>query len=86
MGEPVYGVKGSKLEMGKNYPIKRCPVVFHAKTVLRSGEETLHAMRQFRRSLMECENCPAIRDCKLREKLNNEVDIVIAEIIDEWGW
>lgn len=72
--------------MGKKYPIKHCPVVLHAQTVLRSGEETIRAMRRFRSSLMECENCPAISNCTLREKLNNEVDIVIAEIIDEWGW
>ena len=86
MVEPVSKARGSELEMSKNYPLKHCPIVLQARTVLQSSEETLQAMREFRRSLMECENCPAFSDCKLREQLNNQVDIVIAEIIDEWGW
>jgi hypothetical protein len=63
-----------------------CPVAIQAKEVLRSSEQTAKAMRLLRRTFMECEHCPEFGFCELREEFNRQVDIAIAELLEEWGW
>lgn len=63
-----------------------CPVAIQAKEVLRSSEQTAHALRLLRRTFMECEHCPEFGFCELREEFNRQVDIAVAELLEEWGW
>jgi hypothetical protein len=63
-----------------------CPVTQCAKNALLASKETQHALRQLRQSLLNCEICPAFKQCELREDFNLQIDIAIAEINEEWGW
>ena len=68
------------------FSLQNCLVTQLANHVLRSSKETQRALRRLRQSLLNCEICPAFEDCELREQFNLQVDLVIAEINDEWGW
>lgn len=69
-----------------SFSMQHCTVTQKANTVLRSGKETQRALRRLRQSLMNCDVCPAFEQCELREQFNLQVDQVIAEINEEWGW
>ncbi len=68
------------------FSMQHCPVTQHAKSALLSSKETRRALRQLRQSLLNCELCPAIKQCELREDFNLQLDIAVAEINEEWGW
>ena len=68
------------------FSMQHCLVTQQANNVLRSSKETQRALRRLRHSLLNCEICPAFEDCELREQFNLQVDLVIAEINEEWGW
>jgi hypothetical protein len=68
------------------YSMLHCPVKQYANNVTRSGKETLRGLRLLRKSLMNCEICSAFGQCQLREHFNMQVDQVIAQIVEEWGW
>ena len=68
------------------FSMQHCLVTQQANNVLRSGKETQRALRRLRQSLLNCEICPAFEECELREQFNLQVDQVIAEINEEWGW
>jgi len=68
------------------FSMQHCLVTQQANNVLRSSKETQRALRSLRQSLLNCETCSAYEECELREEFNLQVDIVIAEINDEWGW
>jgi hypothetical protein len=70
----------------KAYALQPCPVALQTNEVLRSSQETALAMSELRRTFMECEHCPAFGDCELREEFNKQVDMAIAELLEEWGW
>lgn len=63
-----------------------CPVEKHANAVLRSGRETIRAMRRLRRSLLNCSACPVYDQCEFLEQFNQQVDAVISELTETWGW
>lgn len=69
-----------------SFSMQHCPVIQHANDVLSSGKETQRALRQLRQSLINCENCPAFGHCEMREHFNMQVDQVVAQILEEWGW
>jgi hypothetical protein len=71
---------------GNGSILQPCPVAIQAKEVLRASQETAFAMRNLRRTFMECEHCPDFGDCELREEFNRQVDLAIAELLEEWGW
>lgn len=83
---PYQDLNDSPLSEEAKMAMRHCPVARQANNVVRSSKETLRAIRRLRRSLLECQRCPAFVDCELREQFNQEVDVVIAEILDEWGW
>lgn len=66
--------------------LQPCPVAKQTKKVLQSSQEIALAMSELRRLFMECEHCPAFGNCDLREEFNKQVDLAIAELLDEWGW
>ena len=68
------------------FSMQHCLVTQQANYVLRSSKETQRALRRLRQSLLNCEICPAFEECELREQFNLQVDLVIAEINEEWGW
>lgn len=68
------------------FTMQHCLLTQHTNKVLRSGKETQQALRHLRQSLLNCETCSAYEECELREEFNLQVDIVIAEINEEWGW
>jgi len=63
-----------------------CPVEKHANAVLRAGRESLRAMRRLRRSLLNCMACPVYDQCEFLEQFNQQVDAVISELAETWGW
>jgi hypothetical protein len=73
-----------------SYPIEEseiiCPVAMHFEAVMRSNEESLRALRRFRHSLMNCHVCYEFRNCEILEGFNLQIDSMIAEILEEWGW
>lgn len=75
-----------KSEKREEFTMQHCLVIQQTKKVLRSGEETKRALRHLRQSLLNCETCTLYEKCELRERFNSQVDIVIAEINEEWGW
>ena len=68
------------------FSMQRCLIYQEANNVLRTSTETVRALRRLRQSLMNCDICPVIEQCELREDFNLQVDQVIAEINEEWGW
>jgi len=68
------------------FSMQHCPVNQYANNVLRSSKETRRALRRLRQILMNCDICPAIEQCDLREHFNMQVDQAIAQINEEWGW
>jgi hypothetical protein len=70
----------------KVFSMQQCLIFQDANNVLRTSKDTLRALRSLRQSLLNCEICPAIKQCELRENFNVQVDLVIAEINEEWGW
>ncbi len=68
------------------FSMQHCLVTQQANYVLRSSKETQRALRRLRQSLLNCDICPAFEECELREQFNLQVDLVIAEINEEWGW
>ncbi len=85
--------KNIKSESAEFEPVKRdglslrnCPVAVRAGIVLETSEETIKALQSLRQSLLNCEFCPAFEKCELREQFNNQVNQVISEINEEWGW
>ncbi len=68
------------------FSMQHCLVTQQANNVLRSSKETQRALRRLRQSLLNCEICPAFEECELREQFNLQVDLVMAEINEEWGW
>ncbi|MFC1922776.1 hypothetical protein ACFLY4_05750 [Chloroflexota bacterium] len=68
------------------FSMRHCPITNLTNNVLRASKETQRALRQLRQSLMDCHVCTAYENCELREHLNMQVDQVISEINEEWGW
>jgi hypothetical protein len=68
------------------FSMQLCRVSQQTNQVLRSSNETLHALRRLRQCLLNCDICPALEQCELREHFNLQIDLVIAEINEEWGW
>jgi hypothetical protein len=68
------------------FSMQHCLVTQQANNVLRSSNEIQRALRRLRQSLLNCEICPAFEECELREQFNLQVDMVIAEVNEEWGW
>ena len=68
------------------FTMQHCLLTQQTNKVLRSGKETQRALRHLRHRLLNCETCSVYGECELREEFNLQVDIVIAEINDEWGW
>jgi len=68
------------------FSMQHCPVIQQANNVVRSSKETRRALRRLRQSLMNCDICPALEQCDLREHFNMQVDKAISQINEEWGW
>ena len=68
------------------FSMQHCLITQQTYNVMRSSKETQRALRRLRQSLLNCEICPAFEECELREQFNLQVDLVIAEINEEWGW
>jgi len=66
--------------------MQHCPVREQAKVALKSSKETQRAIRQLRETLLNCDFCPAENQCEFKEDFNLQIDMVIAEINEEWGW
>lgn len=66
--------------------LQNCLVPQQANYVLKASKETQGALRRLRQSLLNCEMCTAFEECELREQFNLQVDLVIAETNEEWGW
>lgn len=70
--------------MEASYP--NCPVIVQFEVLLRSIEESLHALRRYQRNIVNCRICPELVHCELIEEMNLQIDAVMAEIVEEWGW
>jgi hypothetical protein len=68
------------------FSMQHCFIQQEANDVLKTSRVTLRALRRLRQSLLNCEICPEIEQCELRENFNAQIDLVIAEINEEWGW
>lgn len=69
-----------------SFSMQQCPVAEHANNALKSSKETRQAIRLLRHTLLNCDMCPLLSRCELREEFNVQIDLVIAEILEEWGW
>ena len=65
---------------------QHCPINEQANIALKSSNETRQAIRILRESLLNCSVCPHFHQCELQEEFNLQIDLVIAEINEEWGW
>lgn len=65
---------------------QHCPIKEQANIALKSSNEARHALRRFRESLLSCDVCPHFHECELQEEFNLQIDLVVAEINEEWGW
>ena len=66
--------------------IQHCPVREQATVAMKSSKETRRALRRLRETLLNCGICPAVNQCEFQEEFNLQIDMVIAEINEEWGW
>ena len=73
-------------EENDSFSMQQCPVAEQADNALKSSVEARQAIRRFRQTLLNCDMCPLFSRCDLREEFNVQIDLVIAEILEEWGW
>ena len=66
--------------------MQHCIIQQDSNDVLITSKVVQRALRRLRQSLLNCEICPEIHQCELRESFNGQVNLVIAEINEEWGW
>jgi hypothetical protein len=65
---------------------QHCPVNEQANIALKSCKVTQQAIGNLRQTLLECCTCQLFHVCDLQENLNLRIDMVIADIHEEWGW
>ena len=63
-----------------------CPVKEQADLTLKSSRETHQAIHKLREYMLNCGVCPHFHQCELQEDIALQIDLVIAEINEEWGW
>ena len=66
--------------------MQHCPVREQVIVALKSSKETRRAIRRLRETMLNCEFCPSVNQCEFQEEFNLQIDMVIAEINEEWGW
>lgn len=81
-----YFFDGSNSEDEDSAGSQDCPVMEQAIIALKSSEETRKAIRILRETLLDCSTCPEFFRCEMQEEFNLQIDQVIAEINEEWGW
>ena len=63
-----------------------CTVADHFDAVKRTSLKNLRTLGKFRHSLLNCQFCTEFGYCELLEGFNLQIDSLIAEITEEWGW
>jgi hypothetical protein len=81
-----YNFNGSNPDDEDSAGSQDCPVMEQANIALKSSEETRQDIRLLREALLDCSSCPEFSRCELQEKFSLQIDLVIAEINEEWGW
>ena len=64
---------------------KYCPVASKASQALEKGRDLRIAVRELRRSMASCHNCPQRADCTIRLAFTQEISAAIRAVTEEWG-
>jgi len=64
---------------------EQCPVIRRACQALRLGRSFALALRRLRRSARQCRQCPERAQCAALQDLNQQIDLAILEIGEEWN-
>ena len=62
-----------------------CPVASKASQALEKGRDLRIAVRELRRSMASCHNCPQQADCTIRLAFTQEISAAIRAVAVEWG-
>ena len=64
---------------------KYCPVASKASQALEKGRDLRIAVRELRRSMASCHNCPQQEGCTIRPAFTQEISAAIRAVAEEWG-
>ena len=64
---------------------KYCPVATKASQALEKGRDLRIAVRELRRSMASCHNCPLQEGCTIRPAFTQEISAAIRAVAEEWG-
>ena len=64
---------------------KYCPVASKASQALENGRDLRIAIRELRRSMATCHNCPQREGCTVRLAFRQEISAAIRAVVEEWG-
>jgi hypothetical protein len=64
----------------------KCPIQGQVRASSRSGQNFLKAMRRLRSAHQQCSRCPSAGDCSLLLEYSLQIDLVMDELLSEWGW
>ena len=70
----------------ESFAMQHSKVKEQAVFALKSCNETQRALQSLREALLNCGICPHFYQCELQEDFNLQIDMVIADINEEWGW
>ena len=62
-----------------------CPVIDQAKNTRDAANGLRSAVNDLRVSLAACEDCPLGGRCDVIKSFNDEINLAIAEITEEWN-
>ena len=66
-------------------PIVDCPVKLDFERAMHSAKEFNLALRRLYRSLKRCDRCPSVDECPVKRNINQQMDMAIQQITEEWG-
>jgi len=64
---------------------KYCPVVAKASQALEKGRDLRISVRELRRGMASCHNCPLRPGCTIRLAFRQEISAAIRAVVEEWG-
>lgn len=65
--------------------IRYCPIKRHRREFYRFGRGLVRSLRQMRREVRICQQCPQRNDCPVLAEFHAMVDSVIDDLVEEWS-
>jgi hypothetical protein len=61
-----------------------CPVLEHTQEVMQSARRLAGHMRRLRTAMRRCRACPQETGCLVLIRFNQQIQVALAEVVEEW--